>query len=275
MFAINIVKALNNNLVLAKDSHGQELVLFGTGIGFKKKNGDWVEEENISKVFRPEDSTRFQHEFHELPPQYLDVSAKIIKEAETALDKKFGIGLLMALADHIQFAVKRGIVNDNPVKYEVPHLYRQEYLVGLDALKFIMQDLQVALDKEEASFIALHLVNAQIDSPNDMSETLQVTALIKEIIKIIQSIFNQSLDKNSIDYSRFVMHLRYFIVRQKQQQPLAKMDADLRTIIQERYTKSYACGLVIKEMMEREFKLKMSEDELIYLVIHIQRITTK
>lgn len=37
MAIYTIVKSLNNNLVLATDQHDEELVLFGKGIGFKKK----------------------------------------------------------------------------------------------------------------------------------------------------------------------------------------------------------------------------------------------
>ncbi len=274
MSFILVQKALNNNLVLAYNDKGEETVLFGTGIGFKKKKGDLVDETKITKIFLPETSSTFLTDLLMFPPDYLNVSAKIIRIAEESINKKFGLGLLVALTDHLSFAVKHEFKNENPIKYEVPHLYYQEYLIGLKALSLIKQDLQVELDKEEASFIALHLVNAQIDSPN-MGDTLEITRLTKEIIKIVQSIFNQILDKTSIDYSRFITHLRYFIVRQKQHSIPVKMDENLRIIIQESYTKSYACGLVIKEMMKREFDLDMTEDDLIYLVIHIQRITTE
>lgn len=34
-----VVKTLNNNIVLVQDQMGNEKVLFGTGIGFKKRQG--------------------------------------------------------------------------------------------------------------------------------------------------------------------------------------------------------------------------------------------
>ncbi|MES9749025.1 PRD domain-containing protein, partial [Bacillus safensis] len=37
----------------------------------------------------------------------------------------------------------------------------------------------------------------------------------------------------------------------------------------------YACGLIIKEMLKREFNWNVTEDELVFLVIHIERITKK
>ena len=91
----------------------------------------------------------------------------------------------------------------------------------------------------------------------------------------MQTIFDTILDKTTADYSRFITHIRYFIIRQKNSQESLKMDKQIRELIQERYMKSYACGLIIKEMLERDYQWKISEDELVYLVIHIERITTK
>ncbi|WP_223249556.1 MULTISPECIES: PRD domain-containing protein [unclassified Bacillus (in: firmicutes)] len=47
----------------------------------------------------------------------------------------------------------------------------------------------------------------------------------------------------------------------------------LKELIQDRYMKSYACGLIIKKMLKREFNWNVTEDELVFLVIHIERIT--
>lgn len=80
------------------------------------------------------------------------------------------------------------------------------------------------------------------------------------------------MDKTTSDYSRFITHLRYFIIRQQNNQPASIMDKDIRAMIQERYMKSYACALIIKDMLQRDYKWAVSEDELVYLVIHIERI---
>lgn len=45
------VKSLNNNIVLAYDENHNEVVLFGTGIGFNRKRGDMVSESSVSKFF--------------------------------------------------------------------------------------------------------------------------------------------------------------------------------------------------------------------------------
>ena len=47
---LTVVKSLNNNIILAVTEMDQELVAFGTGIGFKRKKGDRVSIEEASKI---------------------------------------------------------------------------------------------------------------------------------------------------------------------------------------------------------------------------------
>ncbi|MEU2580256.1 PRD domain-containing protein [Micrococcus luteus] len=44
-------------------------------------------------------------------------------------------------------------------------------------------------------------------------------------------------------------------------------------ILEEKYKNEYACALKIKEYIKKELGKDLEEDELIYLVIHIKRIT--
>jgi len=48
---MKIRKILNNNLVLARDEQGNEVIVKGRGIGFYKKRGDLIEESIIEKIF--------------------------------------------------------------------------------------------------------------------------------------------------------------------------------------------------------------------------------
>lgn len=271
---MNVVKTLNNNIVLVQDQMGSEKVLFGTGIGFKKKQGDSIDESLISKIFTPNAEEQTGHKIDNFQPEILSVAARIIESGEIILTQKFGTGLLFSLADHLTFSINHIQENDNPIKWEVPHLYYKEYQIGKKALEIVQNEMSVSLLPEEASFIALHFVNAQVDQPN-MADTLQITEVIKKIVKSVQTIFDTILDKTTADYSRFITHIRYFIIRQKNSKESLKMDEQIRELIQERYMKSYACGLIIKEMLEKDYQWKISDDELVYLVIHIERITTK
>ncbi|QZN89607.1 PRD domain-containing protein [Vagococcus lutrae] len=272
-----IVKSLNNNLVLATDQHDEELVLFGKGIGFKKKKGDELSDANITKIFR---SKEFNHT---TPAMIADISSEVLTLTETIVDmgeaelkKALNTTLLFSLADHIQAAIERlnqnQLLDENTLQWEIPFLYYQEYQMGLKALAVINQTLNVNLPKSEASFIALHFVNAQNDF-DSMNETMMIAQITKSIVRTIQSLFDISLNKESISYSRFVTHIRYFMNRQFHQQQLpTRQNETLYEIIQSQYPKSYACGLMIREMLKKEYHIDVSDDEMIYLIIHIERV---
>lgn len=277
MAIYTIVKSLNNNLVLATDQHDEELVLFGKGIGFKKKKGDELSDANITKIFR---SKEFNHT---TPAMIADISSEVLTLTETIVDmgeaelkKALNTTLLFSLADHIQAAIERlnqnQLLDENTLQWEIPFLYYQEYQMGLKALAKINETLGVTLPKSEASFIALHFVNAQNDF-DSMNETMMIAQITKSIVRTIQSLFDISLNKESISYSRFVTHIRYFMNRQFHQQQLpTRQNETLYEIIQSQYPKSYACGLMIREMLKKEYHIDVSDDEMIYLIIHIERV---
>ncbi|MGO3732838.1 MAG: PRD domain-containing protein [Vagococcus sp.] len=244
-----IVKSLNNNLVLAVDDKKEELVLFGKGIGFKKRKGDRVEEQLIGKVFHAQGDPSFSHIIESISPEILTVTEKIIDETESSLGQKLNNSILISLADHLQGAVEReqkGVsLSENSLQWEIPFLYFPEHELGKRALEMIQQNLGIQLPDFEASFIALHFINAQ-DSTSSMDETILITKITKSIVKVIQSLFDISLNKESIFYSRIVTHIRYFINRQLHNEgEKIIVNEQLYQIIQEQYPKSYACGLMI------------------------------
>lgn len=277
MAIYTIVKSLNNNLVLATDQYDEELVLFGKGIGFKKKKGDELSDANITKIFR---SKEFNHTtpamIADISPEVLTLTETIVDMGEAELKKALNTTLLFSLADHIQAAIERlnqnQLLDENTLQWEIPFLYYQEYQMGLKALAKINETLGVTLPKSEASFIALHFVNAQNDF-DSMNETMMIAQITKSIVRTIQSLFDISLNKESISYSRFVTHIRYFMNRQFHQQQLpTRQNETLYEIIQSQYPKSYACGLMIREMLKKEYHIDVSDDEMVYLIIHIERV---
>lgn len=272
---LTVVKSLNNNIILAVNDEGDEFVLFGTGIGFNKKKGEQLTFEQATKVFKPSSDSPMTEWLDDIPVNVLTVTEKIVSLGEARLNRKLNASLLFSLADHLRFAMKRHqdeLELDSPFQWEIPHLYFEEYQVGKEAVALIKKELSIDLPLTEASFIALHMVNAQMDSQL-MGDTIQLTQITKEIVKIIQSSFDRTLDKSTMIYSRFITHLRYFIARQKVEgDTVIEVDSELKELIKKRYVKSYTCGVRIKEHLQNDQGWQVTEDELIYLVIHIERI---
>lgn len=266
---------MNNNIVLAVNEQQEEMVVFGTGIGFKKKKGDELEEEKITKIFKNTDNQDINQFLKEIPNDVLMTTEKIIEYGENALQCELSSNLLFLLADHLWFAIQRQkeqIEISNPLQWEIPILYQKEYEIGKKALEIVEQELQILLPESEISFIALHFVNAQIES-NDMQETFMITELIKAVIRKVQQFFGIQLKKDTVSYSRFITHIRYFIIRQKElQHGNIDLDLPLQTLVEQKYPQSFLCAEAIIQMMEEQYHWQISKEELVYLTIHIERV---
>ncbi|MFR4457825.1 MAG: CAT RNA binding domain-containing protein [Mediterraneibacter gnavus] len=52
---MQVVKVLNNSLVLAVNENGEEVILMGKGIGYKKSIGEKIVSSQIEKIFELKD----------------------------------------------------------------------------------------------------------------------------------------------------------------------------------------------------------------------------
>ncbi len=125
---MEIRKVLNNNVVLATDSDGSQVILTGRGLGFQKSAGQQVDASKIVQVFTPtsrEDYVTLRDFLVDISPEYVGLARMIVDAAEAAWQTTFPQALIVALADHLVFAVKRaetGTVTAHPLKAEVSHL---------------------------------------------------------------------------------------------------------------------------------------------------------
>ncbi|PQP81504.1 hypothetical protein C0Q44_17430 [Paenibacillus sp. PCH8] len=273
-------KSLNNNIALAEDTDGCEVIVIGTGVGFKKVKGQTIDREHIQKTFRIGANDKYQRMeqfFNDIPLQVIDITDQIIETGQKRIGKKLHDSILLTLADHIHFALERlktGMDIQNPLHWDIRHLYPVEYGAGEQAVNLINEAFHVSLSHSEASSIALHFVNAQFDS-GSMNQTIKITKMINDILEIMSHHFEIAPDQESVNYSRFVTHLRYFIVRQLNREVLSFKDQHfLYDVLSERYPSSCQCAQKIKEFMEHQYKFIITPDEMVYLMIHIERVTT-
>ena len=85
-----ITKIINNNIVCSVDKNGEEIILRGLGIGFKKNKGSLIPDDMIEKIYRGDNNkntNKMQQLFSEIPIEYVDVCSEIIDMAEDALGK--------------------------------------------------------------------------------------------------------------------------------------------------------------------------------------------
>ena len=273
-----IKKIFNNNAIVAKDSDKHEFVVMGCGIGFKKNIGEKVDENLIEKTFilkQKDASEKFKLLLEDVPSEYVSLCYDIIEYAKNILDVQLSDYIYVTLTDHINNALKmldEQINITNPLIWEIKRFYHKEFEVGLKALEFIEEELGKKLPEDEAGNIALHLINAQVNSSyNNVEDVAQQTKKIQDILNIVKYTYNTTLDEKSISYERFVTHLRFFFQRLNKREKVEAEDDFLLRQVKEKYRKAYDCMLKVEKYLETE----LSDEEKLYLTIHIQRVTQR
>ncbi|TQR98148.1 BglG family transcription antiterminator LicT [Paenibacillus ottowii] len=272
-----ITKIFNNNAIIAKDSKRHEFVVMGRGIAFKKNAGEQVEEHLIEKVFvlkQKDASEKFKLLLEDVPTEYVSLCYDIIEYGKSILEAQLSDYVYVSLTDHMNNAFKmfdEGFKNANPLIWEIRKFYPKEFGVGLKALDFIEEETGKRLSEDEAGNIALHLINAQVNSSyHKVADVAQQTQKIQDILNIIKYSYNITLDEQSTSYERFITHLRFFFQRLIQKEKkLALEDDFLLRQVKAKYKKAYNCMLKI----ERYLDTVLSDEEKLYITIHIQRVT--
>lgn len=250
----------------------------GTGIGFKARAGDKVDESKINKIFRIENQTiakQFQDLLANIPLEHMELTSDIISYAKKNLNLKLNQSIYVTLTDHINFAILRyrqGISIQNALLWEIKHFYQQEYLLGKYAVDLLNRRLNINFPEDEAGFIALHFVNAEYNTK--ISDTLEMVNIIQGILKIVKEDFRVQLDEESLHYERFVTHLKFLMQRLYRHEMLNDEEQEMARMMEGKYPKEYACSKRIAAFIEetRGKEEKISGEELMFLAIHIRRV---
>lgn len=274
---MTIYKILNNNLILSRDEQGHEVIVKGCGIAFQKKKGQQVDESLIEKIFTAETaqiSKEIQGYLTAIPEKYLDFVEEYVNEVKEKEGLKLNDSIYFSLSDHIMGAISRleqGIRIQNMLLFDIKQLYHKEYDIGTELLKRVNETFHVNLSVDEAGFFALHFVNAQDGSRTD---SYQISIIVHQILDVVQKYYgDMEFQEENLYYQRFLTHLKYFAQRFLHKELHYDENGELFQIVKEQYKEAYGCVKMIYLMMEEEYQYQMTEDEMLYLTIHIQKIT--
>lgn len=273
-----VKKVINNNFVISIDQNGKQVVIRGLGIGFQKKPGEWIKDDKVEAVYRIEDkvtSNKLQELVNQVPKEYIDTSTEIIDNIKLKLNKKLNDNIYITLTDHLSFAIERKKLNQeysNALLWDIKRFYDQEYKLGLESLDIIEKKHKIRLSDDEAGFIALHIVNAELHT--DMNNMIKITSFMQEVLEIVRNYYNIELNEDSLDFGRFITHLKYFAQRLFNNKPTKDTDFQLQRMIRENYSKDYGCAEKIKEYIKEKYNLNLTGEEMMFLTIHLKRIST-
>ena len=277
---MRIKRIINNNILCAVDDKGNELIVTGRGIGFQRHRGETIDTALIERIYRMEEKTgqrKLRELVEKIPIEHLSLTEGLIKHITSQIPQKLNESLLITMADHISFAILRkaqGVEFSNPLKGPIMCYYPTEYHLGQYCLRVIREQLGVTLHEDEAAFIALHIVNAELNT--NMSEMYQITQLIEGTISVVEYFYQNQFDRESLDFNRFVVHLRYFAQRLFQNQIMedsqGERDEVFRQLIMKNCKEHYKCAQCIADYIKNTYQKDLTDEELTYLTIHLKRI---
>ena len=275
-----VIKALNNNMVLIKEQ-GVEKILLAKGIGFNKKFGDILEDNlEVDKVFSIEDKKNqenLKEVYNRVDGEFVAICEEALAEISEELGEELNETIHIGLIDHLAIAMKR-LKNkeqiNNPFIVEIETLYSVEFEMAKKIVNKLQDKYEIDFPEGEIGFITLHIHSAR--NGKMLSNSIKYSYLSNKIIiyisnKIIIYIeekFNSKIDKRSLDYARFLSHVRFTIERVLTDTVLKN---DLTEIIKKSYPVSYEIAEGASKIIEETLDKKVCDDEVAYIAMHVER----
>lgn len=208
-----VKKPINNNILRVVDPTGCELIVTGRGLGFGVKPGYKIEAETVERSYRmtsPAVQQKLVELLEQIPYEHLLLTDELVAMIRSRVNYPLNESLLITLADHISFAIQRseqGIRFSNPLMAPIREFYPEEYRLGMECLAAIRQHCHADLSDDEGGFIALHIVNAELNTT--MSVVNDVTRFVDGCVQVVEYFYNCHFDRDALDFSRFTVHLRF------------------------------------------------------------------
>lgn len=272
---MKITKIINNNVIGSIDDGGREVVVMGKGIGFQRRIGDEVNPERIEKVYHLSNELQGQFEqiVQDISYENLKLATDIIAEAKRFLGKDLEKSIYITLTDHLNMAIQRqknGNALSNALLWEIKSYYTKEYNAGIRALEIVREQTGIELTEDEAGFLALYFLNAEVDG--DLQDSMVMPEMVREILNIVKYTMMMDYERENVYYDRFVTHLKCFVLRAVKHQYFEEEEPIFFDEIRLGFFEEFTCAGKIAEYVEQKTGYHVSNEEIAYLTIHINRV---
>lgn len=275
------VKKINNNVAICIDGSGNQLVAFGRGIGFPTMPYEITDLKLIDRTFY-NISSNYVDMINELPEDIITFTARILDDIRSVLPYELMPNLILTLADHIAFCLerhRRNIYVRMPLLYEIAQTYPLELKLAQYILREIEKKFDVRLNPREASGIAISIINARLDikqaSGQQGLNQRQIDNMLEEITRIIEREFHFTCDRTSFSYARFSTHLQHLFERLNTDKEFATDNARMYQALRKEYPQVDGCIDQIDAFIQKELHFVLSDEEKLYLILHINRVCAK
>ena len=255
------------------------MIVIGKAIAYGKHFNDTVDESKVYKMFTPisrGDRKLILDMVNEIPIQYFQIAKQIVDKAESDENIELTDSVYIALTDHISSSVDRiksGLMLTNQFLWEIRSYYPKEYQIGQWAIQLINGTCDVTLPDDEAGFIAIHIISGELGEQLD--EFHEIINFIKKITSIVTYQLSVEIDRDSLDYNRFVTHLKFFwqyMMENDKKHTIGDLSDEMLAIIKGKKVAAYECALKVKDFVQKTYHYTLNNEDLLYMTIHIARI---
>ncbi len=268
-----VEKVLNHNALIGiPENTTQEYLILGKGIGFGKHVSESIEVTDEYKVYSLQESTERGDKKElatSIDPVYLEVANEILDGAEAAF-KTIDRDVMLSLADHIEYAVKRIKNNEqfkNPLTDDIRVLFHMEYKVAEAARQILLDRMGVTISDDEIGYIALHVHSSIMDQA--VSQAMQMADAVRQCVKMVEEETGKKIDTQSLSYNRLLNHIRYMIARTLKGEVIK---LDMNDYINASAANSFQAATKICKELSKSLGRDIHDAEIGYLAMHIERV---
>lgn len=164
-----------------------------------------------------------------------------------------------------------------PLIYEVEQSFPKEAKIGKYAVRQMERRFAVCLNENEASGIAMSFVNARNSNEQIQDKSVQewFGEALEDTISIVEDTLGILIDRSSFNFARYSSHLLYLLKRIDAKQKLDSDNGVMYQSIREKFPEIAECIDKIEEYFVKKFNIQLSEEEKMYLMLHINRICVR
>lgn len=273
-----IVQALNNNVALVKNKYGEQAVVMGLGITYKKSKGNLIVSDKIEKVFSlksSESKENFLTLLRDVPLDFITVTYDVIDSLSSKYHYPVQEYLYVTLTDHIYCSYK-AILDNTYQKSDIRQLsqeYQEEYQMATEALAIFRSKLLADFPDDEIGKIALHFINAKSLKVDDKKLKVRTAKTILEQVQKILEQYDIKRTKTNVNfYDRLMVHLTYFIEYLDRSRDDNLSLLEMEDQIKQTYPKAYQIADEIYRIITTETGIDNYRSERFYIALHIQRL---
>lgn len=273
-----VVKNINNNVSLCRDGNGKEVIVFGKGVGFLHPPAE-VPLSKIERTFYNV-SSQYIALLDDIPPEIIHFTARQMLLIQDQLPYETSSNLILTLSDHLAFAVersKKGVYVPMPSVYEMETNYPLEIRVGRQFVSALEEELGLRLPKSEVQGVAMHFINARAGVPGEETAHIEerYETVLEETTRIIEGEMGLQIRRDTFNYARFATHVQYLLKRVYEEKHIDTDNVQMYRSIRDEYESASRCVDRIGEYLERAWKITLTEEEKLYLIMHVNRVCSQ